>query len=121
MSKGLTRIIFIFIANAIALAAAAYFVSGFNIPTEPKSFLLATLIFTLIYAFVRPIIKLILTPVLIITLGLGIILVNAFMLYLLDFFSNDITINGLPPLFYATLIISLVHFVLHFAAKGYKN
>ena len=121
MPKGLTRIIFIFIANAIALAAAAYFVKGFNASFEVKNFLIVTAIFTLIYVFVRPIIKLILAPVLIITLGLGIILVNAFMLYLLDFFSHDITINGLRPLFYATLIISLVHFVLHFAAKGYKD
>jgi len=49
-------------------------------------------------------------------------LINAFMLYLLDKFLTNITITGMIPLVYATLIISLVNIVINFSAKRlYKS
>lgn len=115
--KLLARLIFPFFSNLVALAAAVYFVRGFEITPTLRSFVIVAAIFTVINVFVRPIIKLILSPLIILTLGLGIIAVNAAILYLLDFFSTDINISGLVPLIYATLIISVANFIIHFSAK----
>jgi uncharacterized membrane protein YvlD (DUF360 family) len=60
-------------------------------------------------------------PIIIITLGLGIIIINAIILYLLDYFLVQITISGLYPLIYATLIISVINLVFHFSAKRAYN
>ncbi len=43
---------------------------------------------------------------------------NAGMLWLLDFLSQHITINGTLPLVYTTLIISLINIILSFSAKS---
>lgn len=117
MPKFLSRLIFSFFSNLIALWAAVYFIKGFEIAPDFIKFSWVAAIFTLLNIFIRPILKLILTPLIIITLGLGIIVVNAAVLYLLDFLSPDITITGLMPLFYATLLISLVNILISLSAK----
>jgi len=115
--KLLSRLIISFISNLVALLAAVYFVKGFKIAPEIEGFLLVTAIFTLINIFIRPIIKMILSPIILLTFGLGIILVNALTLYLLDISLTQINIEGLTSLFYATLIISAVNILIHFAVK----
>jgi putative membrane protein len=119
--KFFSKIILAFISSAIALWAAAYFVSGFELSFDLKPFLTVTAIFTVLNVFLRPVLKLIMSPIIILTLGLGIILVNAFVLYLLDFILVEITINGLLSLLYATLIISVVNVLTHFSAKNLKD
>lgn len=115
--KLISRLLISFISNLIALLAAVYFVKGFEIAPEIESFLLVAAVFTLISVFIRPIIKMILSPIILLTFGLGIILVNALAIYLLDIFLTEVSIEGLISLFYATLIISAVNFAIHFAAK----
>ena len=117
MLKFIGRLIFALISNLAALWVAAYFIKGFKISSNIRAFLLVVGIFTLINVFVKPIIKFILSPVIILTFGLGLIILNAVILYAIDIYSGGITINGLTSLFYATLIISLVNFILHFADR----
>lgn len=118
----LARLILFFFSNLIALLAAFYFVEGFKIGPGFSDFLLVAGVFTLINVFIRPILKLILSPIIIITFGLGIFLVNVLTLYLLDFLLVNVSIAGLKPLVYATLIISLVNIVIGISAKkAYKE
>ena len=111
------KIIVLFVSNLAALAAIAYFIEGFKIVPNAFEFLTVAAIFTLINFFIRPIIKLIFSPIIIITLGLGIVLVNAATLYILDFFSGGVSIEGLISLFYASLAITVIHFLVHFITK----
>jgi len=110
----LTRLIFSFASNLLALYLAAYFVKGFEIIPEVMNYLEVAAIFTLLNAFVRPVLKSILSPIIILTLGVGVVFINMFMLYLLDILSSGINIAGLMPFIYATLIISFVNIVLNF-------
>ncbi len=71
----------------------------------------------MINIFIKPILKFILSPVIVLTFGLGVVLVNALTLYFLDFFMANIAVSGLKPLFYATLIISLINLLIGFSAK----
>lgn len=115
--KFIAKITFSFFSNLIALWIAVNFVKGFEIVFDFRNFALVAAIFTLINIFVRPILKFVLSPIIILTFGLGIILVNALMLYLLDILLINITIEGLEPLIYATLIISAVNILINFSAK----
>ena len=117
MSKLLKRIIILFISNLIALLAADYFVNGFEMIKNPKQIIAATAIFTALNIFIKPILKIILSPVIIITFGLGILLVNAVILQTLDFSSEGVMINGIESLFYATLIISGVNIIITILTK----
>ncbi len=117
MTRLFARLIFSFFSNLIALLVAVYFVDGFKIVPNSIDFAIVAGIFTLINIFIKPIFKLILSPIIIITLGLGIILVNALMLFILDIISLDITITGIMSLIYATLIISLINILISFPAK----
>jgi len=116
-----SKIILSFFSNVIALWAAGYFIPEFEITSDLRSFLIVAAVFTVLNVFLRPILKLIMSPIIILTLGLGVILVNAFVLYLLDFILVEITINGLLALLYATLIIAFVNVLIHFSAKNLKD
>ncbi|NCN94980.1 phage holin family protein [Candidatus Wolfebacteria bacterium] len=111
------QLIFYLFSNVIALLAATHFVSGFVIEAGFNNLFLAAIVLTFINALIRPVIKLIFTPIIFLTFGLGVIIVNTLMLYLLDKFLPSITITGILPLFYATLIISVVNLMVNFLAK----
>ncbi len=113
----LARAVILFVCNAVALFAATYFVSGFSIAPGWESYAKVALILTIINIFIRPLLKAILSPIIFITLGLGVVMVNAIILYAVDSFSPDLTIAGLYPLVYATLIISVVNAILSIVSK----
>ncbi len=113
----IARLIFSFFSNLIALGAAVYFIPSFSITPNLVNFLGVAGIFTLINIFIKPLLKLVMTPIIIITFGLGIIFVNMLTLYLLDFLSVNITIEGLQALLYSSLIIGLVNLLINFSAK----
>ncbi len=115
-------IISIFLFNAIALWLAQHFLTGFNINHNIIEFSEVVVIFSLINMIVRPIVKTFLGPLIILTLGIGIIVVNALMVYLLSWIlPNIVHISGLYVLIYATLIISFTNIVLHIFFRTRKH
>src|SRR3990167_1576631 len=115
------RLIFLFISNVLALWLVNHFVAGFEISSNYIKFATVAGIFTAINIFIKPVLKLILSPFIIITLGFGIILINASILYFLYIYSADISISGLTSLFYATIIIGSVNFIINFIFKRFKK
>lgn len=106
-----------FAANSIALYIARTFIPGFELPLNLRDFLIAVSVLTLINLFLRPIIKLFLAPLIIITLGLASILINVLTLLLLDYLLTSVTISGLLPLLYSTLILGIVNLIIHLPKK----
>lgn len=120
--KFIARLILAFISNVVAFWLAAYFIPGFQISYELTNFLLVVGLFTIINLYIKPIVKMILSPLIILSFGLFTLVINGALLFLLDILSQNLTINGLLPLVYATLIISLVNLVFHFSARiAYKT
>ncbi len=103
--------------NAAALFAAAYVVKGFNLNVTVESVIFLAVVLTLLNLLLKPLLKLILGPLIVLTLGLGLILVNMVILYILDTISQALTIGGIFPLIYSSIIIGVVNFVFHFATK----
>ncbi len=113
----LAHLIFSLFSNLIALLATIYFIKGFEIAPGFASFFMVVAVLTLINAFVRPILKLLFTPIIFLTFGLGALIINALILYLLDKVLINITITGTLSLIYAILIITAVNLVINFTAK----
>ncbi len=108
----INRIITHFVANVLALIGAVYWIPGIAVSGSWVAYAKIALVLTVLNMTIKPILKLILSPFIFITLGLGIIVVNALVLYVLDILMNELTITGLYPLVYATLLISVVNVVI---------
>lgn len=108
----LARLLISFLVNALALVAADKLIAGFALTLTLENAATAAALLTAINIFIRPILKLFLAPVIILTLGLGIIVLNALILWALDFFLDGLIIEGVVPLILATLLIGLVNLVI---------
>ena len=112
------------VVNGIALWVAALIVDGVRLGEGSDStaknvftIVLVALIFGLLNAVVKPIAKLLSLPFILITLGLFLIVVNAFMLQLLEWICDWLNLPFTIDEFFwdaiwAALIISIVSWVL---------
>ena len=101
------------LATLLGLWAADKWLAGFSVEGGWQGYLIATLILVLLNLLVRPILKLISLPLIIITLGLFTIVINAVILWLASQFTGYIAIDGLISLLWATVIISAINIVVH--------
>jgi putative membrane protein len=118
----LARAIVSIAGNALALWIAYLYVPGFILNPHWIAIVLIALILTLLNFLLKPLLTLLFGPVIILTLGLALILVNVIILYLLviitthiDLLSGSIIIQSIPALFFATIVISVVNFIIHLA------
>lgn len=98
--------------NSLALYAATRLVSGFTLSGGWQSYLSAALVLMVLNWTIKPLLKLISFPLIILTLGLFTLAINAGILWLLDRFFAFITIADLFSLFWATLVITIINLVI---------
>ena len=115
--KFISHFIFSFFSNFVTLLIAGNFISGFEISDNLVNLAVAAVVFMLLNTYLKPLVKMILSPLVILTLGLFTLVINAGMLRLLDILSENVTIRGIESLIYGTLLITGVNFLLHFSAK----
>ncbi len=113
--------VFGIVSNIIALLFADYFIAGFSVNKELAQLIIAGGVFAILNILVRPLLKLILGPIIFLTFGLGIILVNALIIMSLDFLTEAVTIDSTLSLLYASLIISAVTLIVNLSAKALFN
>ena len=113
----LIKVIGATLANGLALLVAAYFISGFKLTSDYKEVAVIALILTALNFILKPVLKLILGPIIILTLGLGLFLVNAIVLYILDILTKNLTIETIPALAFASLVVGAVNFTFHLLIK----
>ena len=110
------------LAGAVALAVAAWLIDGITVGPGTTgervlTLLAVALIFGLVNAIIRPIVRLISIPLFILTLGLFTFVVNALMLMLTawigDWFDLAFEVDGFWAALLGALVISVVTFVLN--------
>jgi putative membrane protein len=106
------RVLLKIIVGAFALWVADYFLSGFAVSGGLKGYLIAGLALGLLTMVVRPILKFVAAPLIMLTLGLFTLVINALLLWIAAYLTGLVTIAGLVPLLLATLIITAVHIIL---------
>lgn len=112
----IAKLILTLVANLAAVVFASYFVPEFAVTTNAQGLVPLVFILSLINLTIRPIIKIFLSPLIFITFGLFTIIINAGILFVVDIFSESLTINGLLPLLYATSIISIINLLINHSA-----
>ena len=115
------KLITFIIGNAVALFAASRFIPGFVLEPGIKNFVSALLLLTAANLIIRPIAKLFLGPLIIITLGIFTIIINAAILYTIDIYSPSITISGLGTLITATIVMSVINFLIYISFRPRNN
>lgn len=113
----LVRLIALIVSNALGIIAANYFVPGFIFSGDYWDILKVALILTAVNFFLKPLLKLVSGFFIFITLGFFNIVINMFLLWLVDYYSAELTIQGLAPLFWSTLILSVINLIIHSSAK----
>ena len=111
------RFIIRILGNAVALYVAFYLVPGFTVSGSWEQYLIAGFVLALLNLIVRPILKLISFPLILLTLGLFTFVINILILWLLDYLVTFVTIQSLFALVMATIIVSVVNLVFSGIAK----
>jgi len=124
------KLILYIIAATVGLLLATLFVPGVRVIVFPDSsffgvnltvqwqiFLLLGVILGLLNYFVKPILEIISLPLEIITLGLFSFIINMALIWVLDVMFKELYVPLWLPLFYTSLIIWGLNFVLGIVAK----
>lgn len=109
------------VINAVALWAAAQFIPGIR-AGGVGSLLLMAVVFGVVNALIRPVLKFLSCPVILLTLGLFTLVLNALMLWLSAWLGAslgiDFSVAGFWPAFWGALVVSVVSTVLSFLLPG---
>ncbi len=124
----MTKFLIRWAINALALYVAVLVVPGIDYFGGWTGFLWLALIFGLLNALLRPLLKFLTCPLILLTLGLFTILINTFMLILTSnigqSFGIGFTVDGFWQAVLGSLVISFVSIVmsliLHDELKGKK-
>jgi putative membrane protein len=106
-----------FIASA-ALVVAAWLVPGIRVEREAWTvFAAMAIILGLVNAFVRPLLKFLSCPLIVLTLGLFVLVINGITLWLaaaiaVRYFHVGFYVDGFVPAFLGALIVSIVSVIL---------
>jgi putative membrane protein len=99
------------LVNAGAILLAAHLVSGVQVSSLTTA-LVAGLVLGLINAVVRPVLVVLTLPFTLLTLGLFLLVLNAFCLWLASVFVSGFAVQGFWAAFVGALIVSVVSWVL---------
>lgn len=106
------------IISAISVAAAVAWVPGISAVGGPYAGPIFTALFLgIVNTFIKPIFNLLSLPFTIVTFGLFLFVINAFMLMLAGYLSRNIThagilVDGIMPAIIGSIVISIVSAIL---------
>ena len=100
------------LANALAILAAAYVLPGMEV-SGGMALLAAGLVLALINAVVRPILLLLTLPITLVTLGLFLLVLNAFCLWLTSELVKGFEVHGFWPAVFGALFVSVVSWLVN--------
>jgi putative membrane protein len=112
-----SRFLLSWACNVVALFMASWILSGVSYGDEWWTLLIAGVVFTLVNAFVKPILTVLSIPFIVVTLGLFYFLINILMLYLTDWLVSDFEIETFWWGVLAAIIVSVVNWILHMAFR----
>ena len=103
------RLIVKILVTAVALWVADYLLADFTVIGGIVGYGIAGVVLGLLNSIVRPILKLIALPLILLTLGLFTVVINIAMLWVASLITGTIVIGGITALLWTTLIVSVMH------------
>jgi putative membrane protein len=110
------RFILRILANSLAIYLAAYFIPGVTAQTQAtwKFFILSGFILALINTIIKPVLKLIALPLIILTFGLFSFVINVGTIWLLTKFIPQLIISGLMAFVLTAALITVANSLINF-------
>ncbi|MEK7151767.1 MAG: phage holin family protein [Patescibacteria group bacterium] len=100
-----------FASNVLAIYLAQLWVAGFIVIGGWKEYLIAGLVLGVLNLIIRPILKIVTFPLVIVSLGLFLIVINAVILWLVAQLTGYIIIDSYFALLWATILVAVVNFI----------
>jgi putative membrane protein len=97
------------VSNVVALFVATWLLSGIDYGDSWWTLLIAAAVFTVVNAWVKPILSILSIPFIIVTLGLFYFLINVLMLYVTDWIVPDFEIETFWWGVLGAIIVSIVN------------
>jgi putative membrane protein len=104
---------FTWASNLLAIWVASLIFDGVTYDGKFWALAVAALVLSVVNAIIRPIVVLLTLPAVIVTLGLILLLINAFMLWITDKLVPPFEVSGFWTYVGAVIIIWLVNLVVH--------
>lgn len=102
------------VISTLAVLVATHIVPGIDYDKgNLASLFVASLLFGILVTFLRPLLFLLTLPLVVVTLGLFVLVINAGLLYLVGWLVKGFDVAGFWPAFWGALVISLVSLVLN--------
>jgi putative membrane protein len=109
------------VITTFAVLVAAFLLPGISYSNDWRVLLLASLLLGVLNAVVRPILMLIALPLLVLTLGLFMVIINALLLLLVGRIVNGFEVASFGSAVLGSIIISLVSLILNLATGSGKS
>ena len=113
------NIILTWVIAAVAVAVAAYIVPGIH-ATDATSIVLFAVVLGLLNAVVRPIVKILAFPMIIVTLGLALLVINALLFWLAGNLVSGFKVDGFLHALLGSLVVTIVSTILSAVLKDNK-
>lgn len=105
--------------NLIGIGFSSLVLPGIDVG-DFLSLFVAGIVLTLFQTFLRPLLVLITLPLQILTLGIGYVIINSFLLKLTADFLDGITVSGFWAAFFGALFISFVNMIFDIFSSNSK-
>ena len=117
MTSGFREFLQRWIITTVAVLVATHIVPGIDYRTW-QGLLIATLVLGLLNAFLKPFLMVLSLPLVVVTLGLFTLVINAVLLYAVGQLMKDFRVETFGAAFWGALIISIVTLVLNSLTKS---
>jgi len=111
--------------NAVALWVAAYLLNGLDFSGNLVKLILVAAVFGIVNSLLRPLLTVLTCPLIVLTLGLFTLVINALMLLVTGWLSVrwnlGFTVAGFWPAFWGGLVVGLVSLALSLAFPRTKR
>lgn len=112
MKSPFTQLLVRWMVLALGVVIATRVVSGIHC-SDLGALVFAVLLLSFFNAVLRPVLLLFTLPFIIITMGLGIIVINAFLFLIVGRIVQGFTVDGFWPAVWGSLVLSLTNFVMN--------
>ncbi|MGZ8694628.1 MAG: phage holin family protein [Gaiellaceae bacterium] len=107
---------------AVAFAVTAKLLGGMSVNGGFFAYVWVSLIFGLVNVFIGTILRIVTLPLTLLTFGLFLIVVNAILLSITDWLTNDLTIDDFFwTAIWAAIILGLTTMILEYAFRGLEK
>ncbi|MBD5607131.1 MAG: phage holin family protein [Candidatus Eremiobacteraeota bacterium] len=99
------------VVNAVALLIVAYILPGVHVSSFVGA-LVAALVLGIVNAVLRPILVILTLPVVILTLGLFTLVINAITFYIVGHLGIGLAVDGFWSAFFGAIVLTIVSYLL---------